>query len=164
MNTFPFVGGSPPGFPGAGPIQGIVRPTGPLHPYAPGANIGLLAEALEVEGRGAGNTGRSQTGTPQGGRGGAAGAAGATSMGLRAGENPVPGGIVCAPPGWYYKWSIRRTVYICGIDQCVTEGELTAVFLGYGGNLLDVRMCEDPNPQCVSYSLSLRTRVRCGLR
>ena len=39
---------------------------------------------------------------------------------------------------------MRRTVYICDIDQSVTEAELAAAFAGCGA-IVDCRVCGDPN-------------------
>lgn len=40
--------------------------------------------------------------------------------------------------------AVRRTVYICDIDQCVTEAELAVAFAGCGA-IVDCRVCGDPN-------------------
>ncbi|KAK1361140.1 polyadenylate-binding protein-interacting protein 11-like [Heracleum sosnowskyi] len=39
---------------------------------------------------------------------------------------------------------IRRTVYVCDIDQQVTEEQLAALFIGCG-QVVDCRVCGDPN-------------------
>ena len=40
--------------------------------------------------------------------------------------------------------AVRRTIYICDIDQSVTEAELAAAFAGCGA-IVDCRVCGDPN-------------------
>ena len=77
----------------------------------------------------------------QGGRGGE-GKAGGTKAGGRRTPGTANGGP--AAPHRANADSIRRTVYICDVDQQVTEAQLATVFLD-SGPIVDCRVCGDPN-------------------
>lgn len=77
----------------------------------------------------------------QGGRGGRGRRGGHKAGGARDARDGNGGP---AAPHRANEDSIRRTVYICDVDQQVTEAQLATVFLD-SGPIVDCRVCGDPN-------------------
>lgn len=121
-------------------LRGYGRPYHGNRGYSPGP--GGPGSGRSNRGRGGGGSG-GQGDRSGGARGGAASSGSARGRG-RGGNGGTAVNKKKAPLHKALEDNVRRTVYICDIDQQVTEEQLATLFVECG-QVVDCRVCGDPN-------------------